>query len=41
MSGIGKATALQLANRGARIIMGCRNLGKGHAAKGIQIYISA
>lgn len=31
-SGIGKATALELANRGATVILGCRCLGKGEAA---------
>lgn len=32
-SGIGKATAIMLANRGARIIMACRNLGSANGVK--------
>lgn len=28
-SGIGKVTAFQLADRGAHVVLGCRDLGKG------------
>lgn len=34
-SGIGKETARDLAKRGARIIMACRNLETANAVKGI------
>lgn len=33
-SGIGKETAIDLAKRGARVIIGCRNMKKGEQAKG-------
>ena len=33
-AGIGKETALDLAHRGARIILACRNVSKANTAKG-------